>query len=246
MEHNNQKTILSAIILVGVLIAGAILLKDSKPPMPKKDTVTGVPITTLSPVSSDDRVQGNKEASVTLVMYEDFQCPFCGAVFGSPANPELHQSLIQRDPTWAPFIPGVMADYVSKGTVQFVYRDFAFLGPESVDAAEAARCAGDQGKFWEYHDYLYNHQNGENEGGFSNANLKSFAQTLALDTKSFNTCLDTKKYEQAVMDSKTEAARAGVTGTPKGFILKDGNLVDTIDGAESYTSVKSKIDRALQ
>ncbi|MDO8659873.1 MAG: thioredoxin domain-containing protein, partial [Candidatus Parcubacteria bacterium] len=127
-----------------------------------------------------------------------------------------------------------------------VYRDYAFLGPESVKSAEAARCAGDQEKFWEYHDYLYSHQNGENKGAFADANLKSFAKKIGLDSASFDKCLDDGKYTQAVADAKTEGNTAGVTGTPKGFILKDGQIVATIDGAEPLSSVKPKIDSALK
>lgn len=246
MQTNDQKPIISTIIIVGILIAGAILLKGSKMPEPAKNV--GIPVTTatLAPIGTNDRVLGNPQAKVALVLYEDFQCPFCGAVNGSQSSATLIQSLKQRDPAWAPFMPGVMDDYVKKGNVQFVYRDWAFLGPESVQSSEAARCAGDQGKFWEYHDYLYEHQNGENQGNFSDSNLKSFAKTLNLDTSSFDNCLDSKKYAQAVADSKNEGATAGVNGTPKGFILKDGKIFATIDGAESYATVKQKIENALK
>ncbi|KKT18918.1 MAG: DsbA oxidoreductase, partial [Candidatus Nomurabacteria bacterium GW2011_GWB1_43_7] len=137
-------------------------------------------------------------------------------------------------------------DYIKNGDVLFVYRDWAFLGPESVKSAEAARCAGDQGKFWEYHDYLYNHQNGENQGAFSDPNLKSFAQILNLNSSNFDKCLDEGKYAQAVADSKAGGTKAGVNGTPKGFILRSGKIVSTIDGAESFATVKQKIDSALR
>jgi protein-disulfide isomerase len=69
---------------------------------------------------------------------------------------------------------------VKNGQVQYIYRDFAFLGTESEKASEAARCAADQGKFWQYHDYLFTHQNGENQGNFSSLNLKLFAKELGL------------------------------------------------------------------
>jgi protein-disulfide isomerase len=136
--------------------------------------------------------------------------------------------------------------YVQNGSVQLVYRDFAFLGDESVKASEAAMCAEDQGKFWEYHDYLFTHQKGENQGNFSIANLKSFAATLGLDKTAFATCLDSGKYAQAITDAKTEAASAGVTGTPKGFILVNGKIVDTIDGYLPLSAVEQKIDAALK
>ena len=250
MQNGNQKQIVNAILIVGVLIAGAILLKGSSAPTSKNTGTTGngIPVTTttLAPVGTKDRTLGNPQAKVTLVMYEDFQCPFCGAVAGSESSASLIQSLKQRDPTWTPFIPGIINDYVKNGSVQFVYRDWAFLGPESIKASEAADCAGDQSKFWEFHDYLYAHQSGENQGNFSDPKLKSFAKDLGLNTTDFDKCLDSGKYTQAVADSRTEGTTAGVTGTPKGFILKDGKVVGTIDGAESYTTVKTKIETALK
>ena len=247
MQNNNQKLIAGAILIVGVLIAGAILLKNNPAPTPKN----GIPVTTttLAPVGKDDRTLGDSKAKVTVIMYEDFQCPFCGAISGlMKADAPLILSLKQRDPTWAPFIPEILNNYVKAGNVLFVYRDFplSFLGPESVRSAEAARCAGDQGKFWEYHDYLFGHQNGEGQGAFSDPNLKSFAKTLGLDTASFNKCLDDGKYAQAVAASEAEGTAAGVTSTPKGFILRDGKIVSTIEGAESLSQVKPKIDAALK
>ncbi len=243
-KANNPSVLAGAIVLAGVIIAGAILLKGSSPaavaPIPVKDTGT-----VLAPVSASDRVLGNPQAKVTLVLYEDFQCPFCGAISGLQSNTEAIKYLEKAVPGWTPFIP-VVNDYIKNGQVFFTYRDFAFLGPESMRSAEAARCAGDQNKFWEYHDYLYAHQNGENQGGFSDPNLKSFAKDLGLNTVSFNSCMDTNKYTQAVIDSKTEGIKAGVSATPKGFILRNGKIVDTIEGAESATTVKQKIDSALK
>ncbi|MFA6353760.1 MAG: thioredoxin domain-containing protein [Candidatus Paceibacterota bacterium] len=248
MINNDQKPIVGAILIVGFLIAGAILLKGNSTSTPKNEN-NGIPVntTTLSPVGALDKTLGNSNAKVTVIMYADFQCPFCAAVSGLlPANSPLIQSLKQRDPNWTPSTSGIIDNYVKNGKVLFVYRDWAFLGPESIKAAEAARCAGDQGKFWEYHDYLYSHQNGENEGNFSDTHLKSFAKELGLDVSSFDKCLDSNKYTQAVNDSKNDGSAAGVNGTPKGFILKDGKLVGMIEGAEPFSSVKSKIDAALK
>ena len=118
-------------------------------------------VTKLEPVSATDFITGDQNAPITIVIYVDFQCPFCGKFF---KETELT----------------ALANYVKDGKVKLVSRDFAFLGQESLKAAEAARCAGDQGKFWEYHDYLFTHQNGENKGNFSNLNLKTFAKELKL------------------------------------------------------------------
>jgi protein-disulfide isomerase len=243
--ESNKLSIPMAIIIAGILIAGAILLKDTKSPLSG-----GIPANpndlgsiTVAPVTDKDAILGDPNAKVTVILYEDFQCPFCGATSGH--NKPLIQSLKQRESTWTPFVPEIK-EYAKKGDVLLVYRDWAFLGPESVQSALAARCAKDQGKFWEYHDFLYSNQNGENEGNFSDSNLKSFAKNLGLDTASFNQCFDSNKYIKEISDSKDEGITAGVKGTPKGYILKKGKVVGTIEGAESFTTVKPKIDAALK
>jgi protein-disulfide isomerase len=119
---------------------------------------------------------GDPNAPVTIVEYADFQCPFCEKVFQS-------------------VLPQIKTKYIASGKANFVFQDFAFLGPESTRAAEAAKCAGAQGKFWDYHDTLYQSQNGENQGAFADPKLKGFAKTLGLDITQFNTCLTTKKYD---------------------------------------------------
>ena len=118
-------------------------------------------ITKLDPVSNSDFVLGNQNAPITIVLYVDFQCPFCGKFFK-----ETKQTILDN--------------YIKDGKIKLVSRDFAFLGDESLKSAEATRCANDQGKFWEYYDYLFTHQNGENKGNFSNLNLKTFAKTIEL------------------------------------------------------------------
>ncbi|MEI7709162.1 MAG: DsbA family protein [bacterium] len=249
-KNEGQKQLAGAIIIAGVLIAGAILLKPNAPS--NNNPGNGLAVSSLAPISKNDRILGNPKAKVALVLYEDFQCPFCGAVSGlSGENTDAVKYLKSKVPSWAPFMP-VVNDYVKNGTVELVYRDFVFLGPESIRAAEAARCAGEQGKFWEYHDYLYGHQGGENKGAFSDANLKIFAKNFSvgtdflIDGKAFDNCLDTGKYAQAVNDEKDAGSNAGVTGTPKAFILKDGRIFATIEGAEPASSVKQKLDNALK
>ena len=217
--------IAGAIIISGIIIAGAILIKGNNNQTAKDDPSLGK--IQIAKLSQNDRVIGNPNAKVTLVMYEDFQCPFCGKFFSESES-------VLRD------------NYIKKGTINYAYRDFTFLGPESVQAGQAARCAGDQNKFWEYHDYLFSHQNGENKGNFSDTNLKLFAKNLQLNYVNFDQCLDTGKYLKAITDSKTEAQNAGVNSTPKGFILKNGKIVDTIDGAEPIQNIVKKLDTYLK
>lgn len=226
-----------AIIVAGVLITGAILLgfswlsgKDGMNNIQNNAALqptTDASANTPAPVTASDNYLGSSTAPLTLVLYADFQCPFCGKFFN-----DTEEALNNT--------------YVKDGKLAIVYRDFSFLGPESIKAAEAARCAADQGKFWQYHDYLFTHQQGENQGHFSNANLESFAQTLGLDTTAFNTCLNSDKYAKAVADSTQEGSTIGVQGTPKGFIMKDGKVLDTIDGYEPLSQVSAMLDKDLQ
>ncbi|MCX6755410.1 MAG: thioredoxin domain-containing protein [Candidatus Nomurabacteria bacterium] len=229
-----------AIIITGVLISASILIgfywltggsnSDNSDKVAKVEDTgknNAKKTDTPTPVSNTDRILGNINAPISVILYTDFQCPFCGKFFS-----ETEQ--------------GLNDSYIKNGKISLISRDFAFLGAESVKSAEAARCAGDQNKFWEYHDYLFTHQQGENKGAFADKNLKSFAKGLGLDTTIFNTCLDSGKYSKAIVDSTEEGGKAGVNGTPKGFIIKDGKVLDTIDGAEPLLMVTGKIDKALQ
>ena len=120
------------------------------------------------------------------------------------------------------------------------YFNFAFLGEESQWAAEAAECAGDQDAYWEYHDYLFSHQNGENQGAFSKDNLKKFAVELKLDAQAFNECMDSGKYTQLITDQTNFARQLGVQSTPS-FLVNGQGVV----GAQPFDSFKQLIDGLL-
>ncbi len=126
------------------------------------------------------------------------------------------------------------------GKVRFGYFNFTILGDESKWAAEAAECAGDQDAYWEYHDYLFTHQNGENQGAFSKDNLKAFAADLELDTNAFNACLDSGKYTQLVADQTSIGHQLGVQSTPT-FAVNGQGVV----GAQSFDTFKQTIDSML-
>ncbi len=131
--------------------------------------------------------------------------------------------------------------YIDTGKAKVVYHNFANIGPESQWAAQAADCAGDQGKFWEYADYLLSHQAGENAGSFSQANLKGFAQALKLNADLFNACLDSGKYQAAIQQEKTQGASLGVQATPTFFV--NGQK---IEGAPSADRLGALLDGLLQ
>lgn len=172
-------------------------------------------------VTADDPVKGDPKAKVTVVEFADYQCPFCA---------RFHSDV---------YLP-IVKEYVDTGKVKFVFKNLAFLGQESTDAANAALCAKEQNKFWEFHDHLFTNHNGENQGAFSNENLKGFAATLGLATEQFNGCLDSAKYQKQVDADQAEANKNGFNSTPS-------TVVGTtpVVGAQSYASFKSLIDAEL-
>lgn len=216
-----------SIIAAAVIIAGAIMLTGrSNSGAPAKqvaaaDSALGS-AQDFKLLEANAPTLGSPDAPVTIVEFADFQCPFCG---------RFHQATEKE----------IIAQYVKTGKAKFIYRDFAFLGEESNWASQAARCAGDQGKFWQYHDYLYEHQKGENDGAFNKDNLKGFALELGLNAGSFNSCLDSEKHKQAVENDTEMGRKFGVTGTPASFV--NGKLVQ---GAVPFATFKTTIDAALE
>jgi protein-disulfide isomerase len=130
---------------------------------------------------------------------------------------------------------------VDKGQVRFVFRHLAFIGQESIWAAEASECANEQGRFWDYYDKLFEEQSGENVGTFALDNLKRFAAELGLDTSQFNQCLDSGKYLSRVQQEGAEAQRLGVRSTPAIFV--NGQL---IPNGSDYQVLQAAIEAALK
>lgn len=124
--------------------------------------------------------------------------------------------------------------------MRFGYQHFAFLGPESQWSAEASECAGDQERFWEYHDLLYASQQGENQGAFNKDSLKQFALTLQLDRAQFDSCLDSGKYASFVSSQTQSLSALGVQSTPA-FVLNGQVVV----GAEPFETFERLIEQQL-
>ena len=208
-KKHNLTLVISAIIFsawligMGIVIAGWLISKQIS-----KNTVTALPqssgaINQNEPVNidipSDIPQLGDPNAKVTMVEFADFQCPYCG---------QWQQTVFQE----------IKSKYIDTGKVRFVFMDFAFLGAESIRAAEASRCAADQNKFWEYHDYLFTKQSGENQNAYADSNLKQFAQDVKLNTSEFNTCFDSNTHSQKLQSDYDKAIEYGVQSTPTVFI----------------------------
>jgi len=187
-----------AVGLVVVLVASGVLGG-------KNGGSTGDLLVPIRPTPSElvdttnPRALGPADAPVTIEVWSDFQCPACG-FFAKSIEPDL------------------IDEYVRTGDVNLIYRDMAFIDNsekgESHQAAAAARCAGDQGKFWEYHDYLFENQNGENKGAFDRATLDQIATAVGLDMTVFGSCMSSDAAVQAVSAETAQGKTAGVVSTP--------------------------------
>jgi protein-disulfide isomerase len=120
--------------------------------------------------------------------------------------------------------PELVQRYVNDGRLRLEWRDFPYLGRESRRAAVAARAAQEQGRFWEYHDVLFENQKGENNGAFSDDNLVAFAEKAGLDVERFEATLESGEYEEVVGKDFREAQDAGIQGTPS-FTINGQPLV---------------------
>jgi len=157
---------------------------------------------------------GAKDAPVTIVEFSDFQCPFCGR-----AEPTLKQ---------------IREKYGEK--VRLVYMDFPLsIHDHAIDAASAGRCAGEQGKFWQFHDAMF-----ADQSKLKPEDLKADAKKLGLDTAKFNDCLDKGKYKSAIDSDLAQGHDLGVEGTPAFFI--NGR---PMSGAQPFEKFESTIDQEL-
>jgi len=174
---------------------------------------------------------GDPNAPVTMVVYADFQCPFCGQ--------------FARD-----MQPKIVDEFVRTGKVKLEFMEFPVLGGadltddsnESAQSAEAVLCAAEQNAYLPYHDKLYANQSGENQGAFSDKRLKDFASDLGLDSDAFSTCLDSGKYEPTIAEMKAKGQALGITGTPM-FVIN--GQVTSLTG-QGYDLLQKQIDTAVK
>jgi protein-disulfide isomerase len=166
-------------------------------------------------ISKDDHIRGNKNAKITIVEYSDIQCPFCS---------RFHETMLQ-----------VMKNYPDK--VRWVFRHFPLesIHPYARKAAEAAECAGEQGKFWEYTDKLY-----ANQASLNTEYLSTAAEEVGLNTSKFDSCLSSGRMAARVSADLQQGQNLGVKGTPGSFI--NGK---SVPGAVPYSTLEGMIKAEL-
>jgi protein-disulfide isomerase len=182
---------------------------------PRVDMIIDAPRYNVE-IAPDDPVLGSAKAAVTVIEFSDFQCPFCQRVM--PTMKQLRETYGDR--------------------VRIVWKDFPLtsIHPQAFKAAEAGQCAREQGKFWEYHDRLF-----QNQQALQPEFLKKYAADTGLDAAKFNTCLDTAKYAERVQAQMGVGNQLGVSSTPSVFV--NGRMVS---GAQPYETFAAMIDEELE
>lgn len=217
--ENNKLLVPMSIIIAGVIVAGAIVYKpNGQPNDGGGNQIVNEPAPVYqAPTIDDDVVLGEADAPVTVIIFGDYECPFCERLYQDTEKP-------------------LREEYVKTGKVKMVYRDYPLsFHPSAQPAAEAAECAGEQGKYWQYHDALF-----ERQATLATLDYVGLAGELSLDKSSFKNCVDIRKFAPEVAKDMADGTAAGVDGTPASFI--NGKL---ISGAVPYATFKAEIEAAL-
>jgi protein-disulfide isomerase len=208
MAHNAHRFLILGALLA-LLAAALAACSQSTPP-----AAAAIPAISAARLQSYPTL-GSPDAPVKITEYGDFGCTTCKAWFNSGTLEKVRQT------------------YGDK--VAFIWRDFTIITPQSPKAGEAGQCAFDQGKFWEYHDYLYG-----KAPGISVSDLKNAAVAVGMDAQAFNQCLDSGKYGPMVAQSTNEAKTLGFLSTPA-FSINDRKM----EGPQDFVTLKVLIDPIL-
>ena len=162
--------------------------------------------TTLKLIENGSPTMGDSNAPITILEWGDYQCTFCY---------RFHENTLNI----------INEDFIKTGKVKLVFKDFPLNGPDSLLAAEAAYCAEDQEKYWQYHDELYKNWGGERTGWITRESLDRFAGTVGLDLVEFNVCLDEQKYQNRVITHHEFGKEIGIDATPSFLVFNDQKII---------------------
>ena len=172
-------------------------------------------------------VMGGAAAKVVLIEFSDYQCPYCASYTRET-------------------LPLIAAAYIDTGKIRYVFRDFPLsMHPHAARAAQAAHCAGVQGKFWAMHDVLF-----RNSSDLAEARLPAHAKTAGLEEKAFARCLASGRFASDVKKDMADGAAAGITATPAffvGIVQPDGRvkIQRRLIGARPYSDYRAVLETAL-
>jgi len=250
--YNNMLIGLIAVVAVAAFIGGYSIgtFDDSDSgisPEELKDILSEIEIKTTAPqpiqqpsqpgvpqifrVSlDDDPFKGNANAQVTVIEFSDFQCPFCFRFF--------EQTL-----------PQIEKNYIETGKIKFVYRDLPLdnLHPNARPVHIAAECADEQGKFWEYHDILFEKQSEWQRLAAADLQITmaEYANDLGLEKASFESCMQSDEIADEVNKDYLDGTSYGATGTPTFFIGNEKDGFIKLVGAQPYSAFQAEIDKQL-
>lgn len=224
MEIKSNKIWIGAVVVLAVLFIASIFTggfnsgsgeTNIQGAVPTQ--VPSAPSLNLEDLMDDDEIKGDPDAPVTIIEWSDFECPFCARFYS--------ETLWKID-----------QEYIQTGKVKFVYRDFPLsFHANAQKAAEAAECAGEQGKYFEMHDKLF--EEGV-DGGVSS--FKQFAEDLNLNQEEFDECLDSGEMASEIKKDMSDGTALGITGTP-GFIING----QKVSGAQPFSVFQQIIEGEL-
>lgn len=236
MNSNIWKTV--ALILIGVLLGYLVGrfeltsfsfsnpdLEAKKTQVEQEDEKTPEPTPELKEATADDDpFLGAANAKVVIIDFSDYQCPFCN---------KFHTTIFAN----------LKKDFLDTNKIKYVYRDFPLnIHPRAQNAAEAAQCAGDQNKYWEMNELLFEKQAEWGKSETVNEILISYAAELGLNKVTFSSCLNDGKYTEEVQKDREDAIASGARGTPTLFI--NGEIIRGVP--QSYESFKALIESKLE
>jgi protein-disulfide isomerase len=175
---------------------------------------------TVKKVEEDENILGNKNAKITLVEYSDFECPFCSR--------------------FMPTVDAVLENYPDDVRVVFRHFPLRSIHAEAAPAANASECAAEQGRFWEFHDGLF-----ENQTTLGSATYTKLATELGLNLSKFEECVSSNKYAAAVQEDEVSAQQAGGQGTPYSILIGPDGQTIPVSGAQPFSVVEAAIQQML-
>lgn len=212
---------LLALVVGGGLIAGSYWYSRSQIDSVSSPCGEDSPSPVTTTEITEEPTKGCLDAPVTIVEFSEFYCPYC-ARFAFDTMPEIEE------------------EYVKRGLVKIVFRNFPVHGEPALLAALAGECAHEQGRFWDYHDKLYSTIFEVNKYLDETA-LRELADELGLDAAAFSECLSSERYRENIEEDLAEGQRRGVRGTPTFFI--NGRMVV---GAQPFETFKQIIEEELK
>jgi protein-disulfide isomerase len=235
-SKSNKFIVPGAIIIAGLIIAGAIFYNKTprttpgnKPGQEQAANIAASPLDNLKPATNKDHILGNPDAPVTLVLFTDFECPFCK---------RFHITMKQ-----------IMEQYGKTGKLKWVFRHLPLeqLHSKAKNEAIAAECAADLGgneKFWQYVDRLFEITPGND--GLDPNELPKIAEYVGLNKARFTTCLNSGKFDQLIKEQSENGMQSGALGTPFSVVIGPTAEKSAIPGALPYEQVKQAIDEMLK